>query len=190
MLADEDISLIVGVLNYGPFDWHKRKTLIILQTVLTLIMLVALACIITWLSIEHIASQDPNTPFIIIIILLGTIFLLLPTITLVFVLRNEKMRKKIQLCMKDAVVVKAKSYTMDEEYDFPTYTKSTKIVIRFKIDGKKYQRQSRNLYSITDKEGGFFRLWRNYADRDITIAYSPKYDEVMILDDKKVNQTK
>lgn len=184
----KDISKVVGVLDYGPFEWHKRKVLIITLVILTIVMLFAIAFLVTMLSIEHIASQDPNAPFIISMIFLGMVFLVPSTIFLVFLIRNEKLRGKIQLYMEDAIVVKAKTKKIDSRYSFPFFIESSKIQVDFTIDGKHYQRLSRNALSKSSDKGGYYPIWSKYVDREITIAYSPKYDEVMILNDKKIKQ--
>lgn len=81
------------------------------------------------------------------------------------------------------MVLKAKSVLADTDwntgrYGFPFRTSAIKV--KFKYDGKVY-----NKLSTYKGYTSYLAIYNKYADREILIAYSPKYDEVMILKDKQ-----
>ena len=54
-----------------------------------------------------------------------------------------------------------------------------KLKVSFKYNKKKYVK-----YSGTKQTNGYDSVFLKYSDAQITILYSPQFDEVMILDDK------
>ncbi|MDE7296709.1 MAG: hypothetical protein K2N84_05530 [Clostridia bacterium] len=181
----KDISNVVGVLNYGPFEGASRKKLIVIQVLGTVVFLGIIALVITFLSISQIRNPDSIEEFILYIFACVAIFLWPPILFLIMLIKNETMRKKVQLWLEDAVIVKAQSKNADRLYQFGV--SCPKIQVNFVIDGVQYNRQSKSIGTKTNKQG-YHHFWSKYADREITIAYSPKYDEVMILNDKKIKQ--
>ncbi len=182
----KDISNIVGILNYGPFYGKSRKKLIIDQVLGTVVFLLIIALIITFLSISQIRNPDPIEEFVFYIFACVAIFLWPPILFLTLLIKNEKRRKEVQLWLEDAIIVKAQSKNADCLYQFGV--SCPKIQVDFTIDGVQYNRQSKSIGTKTNKQG-YHHFWSKYADREITIAYSPKYDEVMVLKDKKMKRT-
>ena len=53
-----------------------------------------------------------------------------------------------------------------------------KLKVSFKYNKKKYVK-----YSGTKQTNGYDRVFLKYSDAQITILYSPQFDEVMIIKD-------
>ncbi len=182
----EDVSNIVGILNYGPFCGKNRKKLIIHQVMETALILVVMGLGITLISLDQVDDPSPIAKFIMDIILYIVVFLSLSILSFVFFCKNEKMRKKVQLWMEDAVIIKAQSKKIGHRYTL--FVPCPKIQVKFELNGIEYQRQSQNFRAINKREDGYYRIWSKYADKEIMIAYSPKYDEIMVLKDKKMKR--
>lgn len=182
MVELKDVSKVAGVLNYGPFQGKSRKKLIISQVLGTVAFFVIMALGITLLSIGQSRDPDPIAEFVFYIIACVAMFSFPPILSLIMLFKNEKRRKKVQLWLEDAVIVKARAKSVDSVYQLGV--SCPRLQVDFTIDGVQYRRQSKSLGVITNKQG-YHRFWAEYANRDITIAYSPKYDEVMVLSEKK-----
>jgi hypothetical protein len=93
---------------------------------------------------------------------------------------NNKRRDKIILCLEDAIETTAKSVKIGE-IRLGFQPKSVKIQVRFKVNGKTYIRES--TAKVFGGWEGYLGVYKKYADREICILYSQKYDEVLILKD-------
>ena len=64
-------------------------------------------------------------------------------------------------------------------------TKSYKLQVNFDFEGKNYSFESKNKHIefVFWEPDGYDEIWQKYADKNITILYSPKYEEVMIIGD-------
>ena len=81
-------------------------------------------------------------------------------------------KSKIKLWQADAVKLSAKTY----EADYSRFCVA--IAVRFEYHDKKIRK-------VSGRHGhlNYDPVFLNYCDRRISILYSPKYDEVMILKD-------
>lgn len=138
---------------------------------------------VVMISIEYIQTPDSIVEFIFTIIMFIIIFSILPIVLTIFVIKNEKMRKKVYLWMEDAVLVNAFAKGIGLKKQL-LIIPSVKLQVNFKIDGISYSKESRsNHYETKDFEEGYYYIWSKYADKEIRILYSQKYDQVMILKD-------
>ena len=92
--------------------------------------------------------------------------------------RDKKIKKKVVLWLEDAVKTTAYSSKIDE-WSIGFYPSVIKICVKFSLNGLTYSRES----SGTNVGGkpGYLGVFKRYADKEISILYSPKYDEVLIL---------
>ncbi|MDE7182845.1 MAG: hypothetical protein K2O41_07495 [Clostridia bacterium] len=86
-------------------------------------------------------------------------------------------KSKIKLWQADAVKLGAYSEKLFSDFSFSGGFKVA-IRVRFKYSDKRYNRVSGGKCKVESFWG-----FSKYSDRKISILYSPKYDEVMILKD-------
>lgn len=97
-------------------------------------------------------------------------------------LYHKRNIKEIQKWMQDAVVLKANVYRLD--LLSPVYA-PYQIAVRFKYNGvKREQTQRPNIFL------GYHKMLAKYVGAKIPIAYSPKYDQVIILRSDKHGEEK
>ena len=110
-------------------------------------------------------------------------------ISLWLALENYKTVFLYRKCLKDGVVLTAKSEVTDRSDELLGLIRSraVRIKVTFYLDGVKYVRRSgqkgyKQIFDGSKKAGYDNAFWR-YSDREINILYSPKYDQVFILKD-------
>lgn len=114
----------------------------------------------------------------------GNIFgLCILLVYILCIVRNEKLKQKISLWLENSVQVKAYSRSIGS-VRLGIQPKQVKIQVDFMIDGKQYSRVSAGKMLGGGPEG-YHKIWAYYADREIDILYSEKYDEVLILKDNQ-----
>ena len=127
------------------------------------------------------------TPFVwdtqrIICVIFANIISLSLLFFLIYVLVRDKInKKKVVIWLNDAIELKAYSKTTDRK-KLPFLPRGITIEVVFKINNISYVRE----ISKRNFGGGkaYYSIMK-YADREIDILYSPKYDEVIILKDKQ-----
>ena len=93
-------------------------------------------------------------------------------------LDNEK--RQVRRWLRDAVILKAITKTVDKSTaPYPLFVKTTAIQIKFSYMGKHYVKRSEYKGEIRP-----LYVFNKYADKEILIAYSPKYDQVMFIKPK------
>ena len=167
--SDIDASLTYGKI-YAAKSW---KTTFIIMLVLSILVIV--------LALSGLF--DPPYDESIFMIIGGSVFggVMLIT-TLIMYLYVNRGKRKAALWLKDAVLLEAKSTLLDTKLVRSRSATATAACIRvkFSYNGKQYTRES-------SYKGGklYLPVYHQYADRKITIAYSPKYDQVMLVKDKQ-----
>ena len=114
---------------------------------------------------------------------------------LYIILKNARLTKRIKEWLKDAVEIDAYCKYID---NFKVMGQPTqiKIQVEFKYNGKKIKKlsgderynegnSSMNLINKYSTKTGYDWFFKKFADRQIKILYSPKYDQVLLLNDKK-----
>lgn len=100
---------------------------------------------------------------------------LLDIVILYFIVRNQRLKKAINQWLQDAVLLKAFSYTVDSFRVYFQPIPAVSLQIRFR-----YLKTMYTQYSGTKKVTRY-TTFAQYADRELLIAYSPKYDQVMLI---------
>jgi len=109
----------------------------------------------------------------------------LAAICLWTIICNNKLRKRIVMWLEDAIEIKAFSKTLATR-SFLLQSKLVKMKVRFKLADVDYVRDSAGkMLGAGKKLEGYHKIFVKYADRKINILYSSKYDQVLILKDKK-----
>ena len=118
---------------------------------------------------------------VIFVVVSGNIlFVSLMSVAIYIKVKNDRLKKKILLWLEDAIETIAYSKKIGENrVGLPP--KATKIRVRFAINGVTYKRES--TAKIVGGQRGYLGTYNKYANREIRILYSPKYDEVLILKD-------
>ena len=179
---------IAATLKHGEFSGEKKKGIIIAYLALTIFMLLGMSGLVVYLSVEFANGESSTVEFVFTLIVVIFAFLFIITVVSYLVFRNERIRKEILLWLDDAVEVsgfarKIGDTGIDETIDWLVgRERFTKIQVVFKIDGKRYKRES--VTKEFENPKGYSQIWNRYADREVRILYSPKYDQVMILKDK------
>lgn len=89
----------------------------------------------------------------------------------------ERGKKKAMLWLGDAVVVDANAESNGSEFQIRVVMSyASAIKVTFSYNGKSYER-----YSVYKGKPMYLWVFNKYVGRRIKIAYSPKYDEVMLI---------
>lgn len=179
----KDVSNIAVSLTRGKFNGESRKKIIIPYIIL-IIMCAALAIIDIVMSIIRYVNNDTISisSFLSGLFLFPSIAAILPLVLFILIHRNEKIRRDIYVWLDDAVELNA--YCRNIGVKESMFIKLIKLQVEFEFDGKNYVRTTEN-----EKRGildygspvGYFSGVSKYANKEVKILYSPKYDEVMIL---------
>ena len=168
------VSDIDASLNGGRFHTGKswNVTFIIMLVLSSLVIISAL-----------IGLADPpydNSKFMIIFgSAFGGFMLLVTLLTYLYVNRGKR---KVALWLKDAVLLEAKCTLLDTRLEVrkSITAMAAYVRVKFSYNGKNYTRES-----AYKGDKLYLPVYYKYADRKIKIAYSPKYDQVMLIKDNK-----
>lgn len=178
------LSRIAFTLSRGNFEGASRKKIFVAYSLLAFICVGLLILTIVGVSIEQINTPRLIWEYIAIIVCAVFACSLLPTIWLIIIIRNEKIRKEVLLWVEDAIELVAYARKLDEKrwVGLPMI----KLQIEFKIDGVNHvcttENERRGLIDL-GRPVGYLSWISKYADRKINIFYSPKYNQVMVLKD-------
>ena len=123
-------------------------------------------------------------------------FFLLGIVSSVFIfLMHRKQISRAKKFLFDAVELSAKTKMLDSSYAQNGFFRVpiTKIAVEFNYDGTNIVRHSglkEYKGGLRNNKGGYNKVFNKYANRQIQILYSPKYDQVLILKDKKQKNKK
>lgn len=165
-VSDIDISLTLGQLIYGRKWWW-------------IIALFALASILPVCTVIMLFTPITFTVEIIFSLVGGNILSLCILIFAVFlVVKDFIIKSKVRIWLNDAVALKA--YSMKtREYKSFLFPNACTIDVRFSFNGTNYVKSS-NVKTLGGKIA-YLTTFEKYADGEIDIAYSPKFDEVLII---------
>ena len=94
------------------------------------------------------------------------------------VVKDFRVKSKVKMWLNDAVVLKAYSMKTGEYKSF-LFPNACAIDVKFSFNGINYVKSS-NIKTFGGKTG-YLTTLEKYANREIDIAYSPKFDEVLII---------
>lgn len=183
-LKNKDLSKIGMLLNYNGFMSESRVKIILPFIGICVIMLFVIVSCIYWILHDQITKPKPTVEVVLIIVFGSLAISFLPILLLVTIIRNEKIRNRVNLWLEDAVEVEAFTKRIDTKYWL--FSPLIQLQIEFYLDGVFYVRTSKSEHRSAFDFGrpvGYFAHITKYADRKVKILYSPKYDEVMIIKD-------
>jgi len=168
------ISNVGASLSQGKF--LDKKQLYILYLGMIAFLLFPLITII----MQFIPQIEWDSQIIITMVGSDMMFLFFLSIYAFVLKKNNQLRKKIIIWLEDAIEINAYSKKIGENR-LGFQPKAVKIQVTFMLNGKTYIRES--TVKVFGGEKGYLGTYKKYADREIRILYSPKYDEVLILKD-------
>ena len=183
--AAPDLSKIAGSLSHGEFWGESRKRIVISFSLVAGFFFIGLIALIAEISIEQ--ANDPDSMIRFLLTILGLVFgfTAAPLALLILIIRNEKLRDQIVIWLNDSVELTAYSKAIGVWR--PNFlSPATKIQVEFEMDGLHFSRESKGKLGVGCPEG-HHGIWTKYANKPIRILYSPKYDEVLVLKEKKIN---
>ena len=93
-------------------------------------------------------------------------------------IKQNKLKKKVDLWSKDAVELSASMKSQSSNVGM-LLSKPT-IIVEFSYQGKRYEKE---IFNGKKK----FMIVNQYINKKVKILYSPTYDEVLILKDDKIS---
>lgn len=180
---------IIATLKHGRISWGNRKVEILTYILFTMLMIAGEAITITFECLDFINGSCEIVELVLWIILFSIVFFALPVFFLVYLLKNGKAWKEVRTWLEDAVESGAYSYLYSASSSATAVAfvrvNIYRIKINFKIEGKHYSYLSRDYQWGSLLPDGYNAFWKKYADKEVKILYSPKYEEVMILKEPK-----
>lgn len=174
------IKQVIATLRDGEFSCESRKRVIISGAILCAFFIAILASII-WVVLENGKDSEDITVSIFTVLGCCIPVLFLVSVNIYFIVRNEKMRTNILNWMEDAVELNAFAQTVNVEHISFLFPRA-KLQVSFAFDGKQYKKTSGR-----NQEGkmrtGYQNFWMKFNNKSIRILYSPKYDQVILLQD-------
>ncbi len=171
-----NISKIEGSLQQGRFFtgywmifiYISLAIMLLLPAITILMLIITLTVGMEW-NAEMIGALIGCNIFV------GFIIVIFARI----IVRDKKLKHKVNIWLEDAVQIKAYSKTIDF-VQLGIQPKQFKIQVSFTVNEKNYSRVSAGKMFGGGPEG-YHKIWAYYADREINILYSEKYDQVLIL---------
>lgn len=174
-VEDIDASLKYGQVFSGKI-WGSAVVLLSIASVFMGLVVI----IIPITSIEY--RRD-----IIFIVCGSFLFIFLVLSTVIMQMFFNKGKKKATLWLEDAIVLEAYAKSVGQTLHVRNMIArtATAVEVSFEYDDKRCVRQS----TYKDKPL-YLAVYTKYADKKILIAYSPKYDEVMLIKPESAKRLK
>lgn len=175
-LKSEDID---ATLKYGQVFGKGLRAAIISVYVLSGI---AFAIMLTMLIGIPLTVGEFDSSSIAAIVGSGSTCVLVSICMTCVLLYCRSGKKKVDLWLKDAVLLKARTKSIGERTVFRVFMvrEAAAIEVEFVYNDMRHIRQS-----TYKGKPAYLPVFMKYANQTITIAYSPKYDEVMFIKCKK-----
>lgn len=164
-----DEKKIIYSLRYGGFISNKAKVMILIPFVALFVVLLTLSIC---LNIEHGGFlEDADTISVFVFTVLSMLILFIFPIVQ---LRKNRIEKKYRLWLtdKDLLVTYAKPFITSVNYS--RGSKFHKFGVKFSFRNEKIIRYSKHYDNIV----------LLYENKPMKLLYSPKFDEVLIVEDK------
>ena len=167
MISESNIAASV---KYGKYVGRRALMgLYMLLATATLIPIVTIAVVIS----SHEGLMVLESEIVITLIFINTFALFLICVAVSLLLYHKRNIKEVQKWKQDAVVLKASVYRLD--LLSPAYD-PYQVAVRFTYNGAQREQTQR-----PNKFLGYHKILVKYVGKQISIAYSPKYDQVIIL---------
>ena len=179
------LSNVAFSFTYGLYDDKLRKELFGIFIVIAVAGLFGVTLYTTMTSIEYVKEQTTTLTHLLVGLfsLIGG-FAIGGGLILALALNYERDRKKILLCLDDAVELTAFTKTIGTTY-YGYGTKVTKLQVEFEYNGlmvvRTTENEVRSFIADFGRPVGYFPKISKYADRTVKILYSPQYDHVLVL---------
>jgi hypothetical protein len=171
MLKYED-KFIVADFDYGHYNFTP-KLLLLTWSILSVSFLI---CIVPFLYYITMPNPFSNTIFrgsifFILLIIIG--FIYLPICTF----KDKQLDRLIALALSDPDLVKrtVEPWVFSTTAGNPREGNRYRMGINFRVNSKKHMKIEKK-YST---------LYRRFENKEMEILYSPKYDQVLVLDSKQ-----
>ncbi len=176
---------IAGTLKYGWFDGEKKKYVIPVFVIFSLIFVgfgMGFGLTMIILNIQEHGGLVGSTDVLAIVGCIVISFLL-PLVLGLLIHRNEKYRKEIELWLTDAVELTAQVHEIGViQSELLSANNLYKIRVDFEYNGQNYKIESQGKQlGGTKSSYGYHNVWKDYINRKVDILYSPKYHEVIVL---------
>lgn len=162
-----------AILSYGQVYSSKSWDIFFIAMFISNAFLI-LGGIVLWVFSQ---GHEDYLFYGIAVLIFGIVCLLVIGLVYVYIAYGRRKAKKY---LEDVEVLNAKATASGSEWEvrvspITAFFKKTSLVVKFRYNGKRYLKTSCVGLPVYNK----------YTDKEITIAYSPKYDEVMLLKTKK-----
>ena len=166
------IKNVDASLSYGKIYSSKRWDII----VIILVILGIIALVVAPIGMIKKKKNKDLLFSVIMGFIIGGVSLLASFLIGMYVSYG---RRKAKLILQDAVLLNARAESLGTQFEvrYPALVMTTMAIrVKFCYHGRKIVKES------THKGNRFFLMvFKKYANREIKIAYSPKYDEVLLL---------
>lgn len=166
-LSDVDVSLSQGQL----YSAKHFVTLWLAVVSSSLLVIVGIICIV--LSCIEWNSEIFIVGFLCVLTGIGLL-----GVWIYCFIKDKKIKKRVSVWLDDAVKTTAISSKVGE-FRAGSQPSSVKISVKFGLNGITYTRES--TATCFGGKPGYLGAFSRYADKQIEVLYSPKYDEVLIL---------
>ena len=170
------LSEIEASLSQGNF--LGKRQLLIVHISMIMCLIIPLITIILLV----IPQVEWDNSIILTMTLANIIFLFLLGVLFYVKIKNNKVKRKIELWMEDCVELIAYAEKIGE-YRIGIQSEAVKIRVRFNFGNKQYLRES--TANVVGGRKGYLDCYKKYINRKLRILYSPKFDEVLILKNKR-----
>lgn len=169
---------VIATLKYGAFLSGALFALVLLMLCLGLVGIVLIGIISILMACGVIEYETSSLMSLIVppIMFFGGIMFA------AYLLKRRKTQKReIQLWLQDAISLKAYAQIKDV-FKVVGQAAAVEIEVRFTYQNIHYVKDSSGI-SGPFCEPGHDKIFRHFANREITILYSQKYDQVMFIKD-------
>lgn len=183
MVADYKFEDIDATLNHGQIFSNKVwKILIIVFYVFIGVVFAICLTVYIGFSVGLFDSDDLTDNIYLSVV---SVIFLIGTVIGHVCLNSRK--KRVDMWMKDAVLLKAKASSLGERLIVRNFLalKGVALKVTFKYNDRVYERQSMHKEDLL-----YMPVYKKYANKEITIAYSPQYDEVILIKPNCVNHVR
>lgn len=174
------IKQVIATLQDGVFSCESRKRVIMCGAIICAFFMAIFAGLI-WVILESSKNSEDiiGVTFTVAGCCIAVLFLV--TANIYLIVRNEKIRTNILNWLEDAVELRAFAQMVNVEHVSFLFPRA-KLQVTFTFDGKHYKKTSgRNREGKT--RSGYQNYWMKFNNKNIRILYSPKYDQVILLQD-------
>ena len=170
MLAFVEVSDIGGSLQHGPCLSKTLMRLFLGVFIVDIIVgpVLVVSCFFCW-------DEIGIAGLIVLTLMVGLVL----TVSLYFIIHNQKLKYRYRQWLQDAELIRAYSSTVDSLHCFGQLNPEVAILVKFRYLDKNFC-----VYSKKNNKIKRYKLFDQYADRYLLIAYSPIYDQVMLIKPK------